>query len=548
MAWRKPRNLREWFQIVFRHKKKFFFPALAVAAFVMVAGHRMPREYTAQASFRRINDLTMQQMGENVSTRNLQSIRRSMYEDIRGRKAVDQVIEDLGLTRSFPHRDGVLTSDGQIRKHDMIRRMQGNIRISTPIRSNQMDQVLVSYTDADGALAPKVANRLVENYMRETRQHLNETLNKSQGFFRRETDRYRKIVSELDAKRLQHEMDNPGLMPDDPGSLKEKLAALGARQAAARSELRVAQNQYAELRNWVQNQPEHIVSRELGQNPILGALLERRNRLIEELDAHLNGAGMKTEKHPDVVRTRMRLAEIDKQIGATQGEVETGRTQETNQQRILGERELETLSGKVTGLEREADELQKEMDYYEALGRNFFVVRSKYMTIVRDLDEAREQLGFWERNQRQTKMALNAENAQQGIRIRPLDRADENQRKPSSPTMRMILAAALFLGLGAGALLVLVSEMMDHTCRSAEQAIDELKLPVLGAVNEIVTPKDAFRRKVLSMGVYPTLACMMGLVLLVAALTMYLSLNHPNEWAQLKGNPASYAKQVLRGP
>ena len=30
MAWRKPTNLNEWFGILVRHKKKFFYPAIVV--------------------------------------------------------------------------------------------------------------------------------------------------------------------------------------------------------------------------------------------------------------------------------------------------------------------------------------------------------------------------------------------------------------------------------------------------------------------------------------------------------------------------------------
>ena len=63
MAWRKPQNFREWLRIVFRHRKKFFFPAVTVMILVILASHKMPRSYSAEAKFQRFNDQTLTQVG-----------------------------------------------------------------------------------------------------------------------------------------------------------------------------------------------------------------------------------------------------------------------------------------------------------------------------------------------------------------------------------------------------------------------------------------------------------------------------------------------------
>ena len=164
---------------------------------------------------------------------------------------------------------------------------------------------------------------------------------------------------------------------------------------------------------------------------------------------------------------------------------------------------------------------------------------------MRQLVDAREQYKFWEEHLRRTSLALTTTIQGNDQRLTIIDRADDFGL-PSSPTLLGILSAAAVLGFGLGGLIILFSELLDHSFRSVEQAVDELKLPVLGAVNEIVTPTDVFKRKVLSYGIYPSLAGLMLLILLVTFFVTYLRLFEPMSYDQLTSAPLQYLRDALR--
>lgn len=546
MAWRKPTNLKEWLGVICRHQKKAFFPAVAVMIIVMIASHQIPRVYRAEAKFQRRNDAALQQMGDRTIDQNLNPIRRALTEDLKGRTAIEQVVDDLQLTRDLPHTpDGQLTREGQMRKMDMVRQLQDRINVWFTIKSDEVDQICVSYTDTDRVLAPKIVNTLVENYIRKTRQELDEALLNAQTFFDREVQRYRTRVAELESKKLKFEMDHPGLAPDDPSSNQNKLLELRAQMAQAKQELKVTQQKHASLKAWVDGQPTFIEQKRRGQNPVLTDLLNRKTALENELEEHLMHWG-RTDDHPLVVKTRRRLEEIDAKIKETPTEAVIGTDQSPNQSRMAAEQQVQMLEGTMVALSRQVEELAQQTEEYEVRNRNLFVVRNDYVKIEREYAEAQQQLEFWENNLRQTSVALRAEIGQRGVRLSVIQRAPDMAR-PSEPTLAGIIGMALVLGLGVAGAVIFLSEVADRSFRDVEHAIDELKLPVLGTVNEIFTERQIVQQKMWNWGIFPSLGAAMIIVLAVSIALTYLSLNEPQKFDRLFGASGHTTSSLVAG-
>jgi hypothetical protein len=302
--------------------------------------------------------------------------------------------------------------------------------------------------------------------------------------------------------------------------------------------MKVTEQKHASLSAWVQTQPQFTEHERMGTNPVLTDLLARLNALETELDEHLNKWG-RTEDHPLVVKTRQRIAELHARVEQTPKEAIVGRDRIPNQSRLQAEQQIQMLAGEQTALQRQIEELQTQLEQYEILNRNYFVVRNDYLKLQREYEEATNQLQFWETNLRQTTIALRAEIGQRGVRLSIIQRAPD-QARPSEPTLPTILFAALALGLGTAGLVVFVAEVIDHSFRSVEHAVDDLKLPVLGTVNEILTEQQVLKRKVWNWGVYPSLATVMTVVLLVSLGLAYLSLREPLQFEQLMRSPGGF--------
>lgn len=545
MAWRKPANLREWTHILYRHRIKALFPALLAAILAVVVSYKIPREYRADAKFERKSDPTMRTAGSNTAENALWNIRQKINEDIKGVTSVEQLVEDLGLTRDLPHtNDGALTVAGQQAKLDLVKKFQERIGISWQIRSDSLEHITITFTDSSRELPPRVVNRIVDNYMDETRRELSDMLTNSQAFFQREMERYKGIVQDLENKKLTFMRDNPGLNPDDPNSLNARQTEITSTLTRVTAEIEETKSVIAKNEEYIRGQPEKIMNRRQGENPKLTDLNSRISTLNRDID-DMKRANM-TEEHPKLKSARKQLAVLEEQAKTMQAMVEVGVDEMVNEQRATAIRENETRIGRIAALERQKAELINQLDAINAQQKNFIILRNELVSIERRLAEANEQLNFWDDKYKKTSMAVAFEISQKGVRMTWLNRAPDIG-KPSRPTFIQIAAMAGAAFLGVAAIIIILAELLDHSFRTPDQAVEELKLPLLGAVSEIVTPGLAMRRRFVNWGVLPVATVALTLTFVVLLGVTYISLDNPQRFDQLRARPVETVKDMLRG-
>ena len=383
MTWRKPTNLRDWLKVFARHKKKFCFSTLAMMIVVIIASHWIPHEYTAKASFQQEIDAATDLSKSDAIQSNLRRIRDTMRERLIGRPALEQLIYGLQLTGDLPHTvDRELTPAGRIKLQNRVKEIADKLVVRQQQSSKQVDQIVVFYTDSERELAPKIVIRLIENYIRTTRQELDQMLLNAKAFFEIEVARYRAKVNEMESQKLKFELDNPELLPENPFSVEAK---------------------FIDLRSKFDQVTETLVV------------------------------------------------------------------------------------------------LEQQRDQFEIMNGNFFARRNEYTKLSHDLTDASNQLAFWEVNLCQTMLALRAEVAHRGVWLSFIERVPGLTRA-SKPTFLGILSAAVVLGFGAGVGMIIATETLDRSFRDVDETVDQPKLPVFGAVSEIVTHPEAHRRRVMAWG------------------------------------------------
>ena len=177
MGWRKPKSIGDAVAILKRHKKKAFFPAVAGMVGLIVASLFIPRQYNAEAKFERRLGLTATQtQRSDIAVRRVEADRRLLAEDLKGRSALEQLVEDLELTRGMPRVQGELTPQGQMMKMDLIRKLSSRIYVRVQVKDDDNELIAVSFDSDDRDLAPKLVNRLMNNYIRKSQLELEETL------------------------------------------------------------------------------------------------------------------------------------------------------------------------------------------------------------------------------------------------------------------------------------------------------------------------------------------------------------------------------------
>ena len=103
--------------------------------------------------------------------------------------------------------------------------------------------------------------------------------------------------------------------------------------------------------------------------------------------------------------------------------------------------------------------------------------------------------------------------------------------------MALAVLLAILAGVATGVLFVVLAEVFDHIYRSSGQVARTLGLPMLEAIDEIVTPKD--RRYLFVRNVVLTplvVACFIGCTGLAGSMA-FLSLEQPWTYQKLRKIP-----------
>jgi hypothetical protein len=197
--------------------------ALAGLYFTDTGWHR----HKAVAKFQRKSEMQVKSDvndGNDVLDEAYGKIKALMMYNFKGRPAIEQLIHDLQLAKGS-WRDGndQFTLEGRLAFDELVRELTDSIEVTNDIESDTIDLVSVTVTHGDRALASKIANKLVENYMSRVRGELDETLLDQKKFFEQEVSRYRTKVRDVESAMVRLTLRNGGLVPDDPVGLDNLL-------------------------------------------------------------------------------------------------------------------------------------------------------------------------------------------------------------------------------------------------------------------------------------------------------------------------------------
>lgn len=210
-----------------------------------------------------------------------------------------------------------------------------------------------------------------------------------------------------------------------------------------------------------------------------------------------------TADHPDVVRTKNQITDLEQRIAAepkagervasapeTLDPIEAARRE--NQRQMLAE--IESLDRQKTFKEGEERRLRSEIADYQRHIQAVPGIESEWIALTRDYDTIQESYRELLTKSEAAKVALNLEHREIGEQFRIVDEA----RVPVHPVTSIraaINAGGLVLGLLLGLGVTALLELRDKTFRSDSDVIEVLALPVLASVPRIVDAADVVRRR-----------------------------------------------------
>ena len=558
------RTLHDVLRILSLHPRAFFIPFCVVASAAFVSSLYSPRTYSASTTFERRTDPIGMDRQLSAGAASFQYHRSPMSQDLTALECMVQVVENLGLTDDFDRdSDGHLTAASQRRRDGLARSLGSRLRVSSSSLGEAVDNITITYTGSD----PHIGRRLVEEakktYILRTRQWILDYLIDQQEYYAAK----RSIAKEeLDRARREEttlRLDNPYVDPSDPGSISVRISQLENEQRQLSFRRRERETELlAEKQLLAQLQAGPTPLTNLGQDRTTDeavplslaamALLADIRKTDEEIEQLRTTRGM-TRQHPRIVElmeergrfaadlTQQRTRDLE--LGLVQSPVNVGvaprgsaPAQPWQIERARAQANASAMEEMIRNIDITVESNETMLCELREVKQNIFQNQQAFLEVRDRVDKARISFG-----QPDTMLA----------RIIPTIEATGDDRLvhfsagspargsmlPIAPKAKNIILLSILLGVAAGVVFVILAEVMDHVYRSSAQVARSLGLPILDAIDEIVTAQDRRRILVHRMVVTP-IVIGMGLALTTLTGSMaYLSLRQPTAYEKLRRIP-----------
>lgn len=464
--------VRHYFEILMRRKWFLVAPVVATTMLGIILTLLATPRYTAtaQLEIRREASRIVKVEGVEPDTSSVDmEFYQTQYGLLASRSLAEAVMKSLRLADDEQFLDlmGVneaieskgIENDRNAVEDEVVKALLRNVSIS-PIRLSSL--VNVSFASPDPAMSAKIANSWAEMFIQSNLARRFESTAYARKFLEGRLEELRQRLEDTERQAVGYASNEAiinlpgneatsGDASRDRSLISDTLASLNTELAAATADRIAAEARLGGARG--------AASKEALENI---ALSNMRQQLAE---ARADYARVLSEFTPDYPGARVLKARID----ALQASIsrEEGRIQSTlvNQYRDAQAREAK-LQGQVDALKASFNDQRRRAIQYNIYQREVDTNRQLYEALLQRYKEIGVASGVGSNN------------------ISIVDRAVAPD-KPSSPRPLLNLVLAIFAGLVAGVLLVLLREQLDEGIADPAEVERRLGLPLLGVVPRI---------------------------------------------------------------
>jgi uncharacterized protein involved in exopolysaccharide biosynthesis len=200
------------------------------------------------------------------------------------------------------------------------------------------------------------------------------------------------------------------------------------------------------------------------------AQLEEQKKLLADLQSRY------TEKHPDIVRAKKRIADLEKSK-------ETTSVKNDPRYKEL-EASLAETERQIRRQRQEGEKISAQIGQYRGRVESTTQREQEMATMVQEYNNTRLQYDTLIKKSEEAQQAENLERRQKGEQFRVIDPA-RMPEKPVQPDIPKVLLIGLFAGLGCGLGGIFIREQLDRSFRDPEDAEVTLGLKVLANIPRI---------------------------------------------------------------
>lgn len=522
---------RDLLRIVFRRRYLFLLGTAIFAFVTFVVAHHLPLKYTGTTKFERILD----QSTYDVSVDDFKKERRTLRYELAGHRAVDMAAEELEMV-PFPRQaDGKLTEEGELKKVELINKLKAGISVRFDVRSEQVDMISVSFIHDDPESAEQMPNTLVKNYIDWRSQQTLDALEASKVFLEKQVDDAKKQIMGLQETKIRFQTEHTDAMFDSPGDIQTRilqgttrLDILSMKEKFLVESVRELEGTVAEYQR-LEATGTQPVKKVIKPNEERLALVSQYERYEEILKEELL---IKKEKHPSIKHLRMRMATLKARIEKMPEKVTAEEVIEAAQLPPNRKKDLARTKRELVSAQKEIERIENKQKGLEKALANFTKTKQEFERITAALTEKETANKEWLEKLRAVRGNLAAQLNDKRTRLKTLQAA-QPQTRPSSPSLWRIMALAIAGGLACGGGLVLLTNLMDRSIATTEDAVKYFNIPVHGVIGEVISHKKQSTRRIFRWALMPVMAVIIIVSLGMSGTSIYLYLKHPKTYEEM---------------
>jgi polysaccharide chain length determinant protein (PEP-CTERM system associated) len=465
----------------------------AVTLLTLVVGMLIiPRNYTASTTILAQDSDIIQPLLEGRAVPTGVADRAGHARQIAySRRVLEQVLEVGGWSARNP---GPIERD----------RLMEDIRNATMITSPRPDLVQIDYRDTDPERAFRVTEAFGSLFIEETLAAKARESREAYEFIDKQVQEYHAKLLEAEKNLQDYRSRNADAQPGSAVDVNTRISSLRTQVEQARMAL------------LEQESREGAIASQLSGESAVYAVQTRENLYrtqMIELRAELDRLLLTyTERHPDVVRIRHQLEDLQRSLAAEQARRgQAGQTALSSEEAQLNPLYNELRSQQAQA-RREAAATRSRMGIAQSLlneeldrSRRIAASESALAELTRDYEVNREIYQDLLRRRENARVSMGLDQENRGLTLRIQDPATMPLR-PSGLRFMHIAAAgfALAVALPLGLLFLLVR--FDPRVRAPRQIVQKTGYPLLTVIPAYPTPRER-RRQTLKLAMSAAMVC-----------------------------------------
>ena len=418
-----------------------------------------------------VPSLVREDIGDRINT---------MSQQILSRTNLERIIKDLKLF------EGVESK--KMYMEDKINDLRDRIDVEVIAdRQRQTDAFTISFKGKEPEKVMNVVNTLASYFIEENLKNREYQAISTSVFLEDELSAMRIRLEKVEESLKEYRKTYMGELPEQLDSNLRILDRLQEQLGERQQSLSEAKIHLASLQSVVPGDGNVVSYNENGQASVSQATtLDRLYNQLNEMKTRY------TERHPDIIRIKEQIAEME-----AQQLTDTDLEQDISTNRLSPEHRAELLEVKrqIGSLQDDIHETKGEIEIYRKRVENTPKREQELLSLRRDYQNIQTQYDSLLARKLESEISVNMERKQKGEQFRILDPA-QLPTKPIEPDMKKLFLLFTALGLGVGAGVIFLKGFLSISFKNPDEIEQELSLPVLGTIPQILKPSTKRWRRV----------------------------------------------------